>query len=99
MKIADLTSSLTTKQVLEFKRLFNDPIPLEQAQDIISAYFTDQDLFAIIDNELQTKGNYDGRDLIMGWLKQNMPEMFSKPREVAPPYESPITSHPDITGE
>lgn len=99
MKISDLTSSLTQKDIIEFKKLFDNPIPLDQAKEIISPYVQDQDLSAIIDNELQIKGNRDARDLLSEWLRQNMPELFAEEPVMAMPYESPITSHPDITGE
>ena len=51
MKISDLTSSLTQKDIIEFKKLFDNPIPLDQAKEIVSPYVQDQDLSAIIDNE------------------------------------------------
>lgn len=99
MKISDLTSRLTEKDIIKLKKLFDNPIPLDQAKDILSPFVQDQDLDAIIDNELQNKGNRDARDLLSEWLKQNIPELFAEEPEMAMPYESPITSHPDITGE
>lgn len=99
MKIADVTSELTTKDVIEFKGLFDNPIPLAQARSILSPYVQDPDLIAILANELAVSGNKDARKLIVTWLKQNMPELFAEPKKVAPSYESPISSHPDIKGE
>lgn len=99
MKIADITRELSARDVIEFKELFNSPIQLSQAKQVLSPFIVDQDLFSIIDNELNVVGDKDGRDLIVSWLKQNMPELFEEPFEPAPAYESPISSHPDITGE
>jgi hypothetical protein len=96
MKINDVTSALTTNDVIAFKGLFSSPIPLDQAHATVSPYLQDPDLFAIIANELQVKGNGDARKLIVSWLKQNLPELFAEPKQVAPSYESPISSHPDI---
>jgi hypothetical protein len=99
MKISDVTSALSHNDVVKFKKLFDNPIPMNQAIDTISKFFIDSDLFAIIDNELQVNGNIDARDLIVGWLKQNMPDLYAVKHEPSPGYESPISSHPDIKGE
>ena len=99
MKIADVTSSLNRKQVRELKKLFDKPMPLEYAKSMLQPYVNDQDLFDRLENELRINGNQDARDMVIEWLKQNIPELFSEPVEWPAPYESPITSHPDITGE
>lgn len=99
MKITEIDSALSPRKLKKFKQLFDQPIPLSQAKEIIKPYFKDQDLFSILDNELEVNGDQDARDIIIEWLKQNVPELFDKEFEPAPPYESPITSHPDITGE
>ena len=99
MRLREITESLRQKQVANLKHLFDQPIPLDQAALILSPYLVDQDLTAIIDNQLQLKGNIDARKLIVGWLKQNMPDLYKQPGEMSPGYESPISSHPDIKGE
>jgi len=99
MRLQEITESLRQKQVANLKHLFDQPIPLNQAIQTLSPYLVDQDLTAIIDNELQLKGNIDARNLITGWLKQNMPDLYKQPVEMSPGYMSPISSHPDIRGE
>jgi hypothetical protein len=99
MRAREITESLKQRQVKELKQMFNKPIPLNQAIHMLSPYIVDQDLSAIIDNELQVKGNKDARDLISSWLKQNMPDLYKQPFERAAPFESPIMSHPDIKEE
>lgn len=99
MKIADVTSNLDRKKVRELKLLFDKPIPLDGAIDILKPYINDKDLFDRLQNELAVNGNKDARNIIAEWLKQNVPDLYKAPIEWAPPYESPITSHPDITGE
>ncbi len=47
MKITEITESLKRKEVIELKALFDQPIPLDQAIDIIRPYVIDSDLFAI----------------------------------------------------
>lgn len=89
--------SPTKKNLGNFRKIFDRKIPMSKSKEIVGEFIIDDDLFAILDNEMVSNPDKDARPIIAEWVKMNIPGIarISDDEDFPSGLFSTISSHPE----